>query len=532
MGSVPSFSSIAQSAAITMPRTCLLSSVFIVVCLFAPGARAALEETLPTYHWAYAYLDQLRTRGYLQGLNMAHGPFTRGEVARELLAEQKRIADSPMTLRVSWLYRALSDEFVAEMNSLSGEASEFLEVGVLAQEELKDVEGVSEFRGSARPKVGLSVDGKLFAFNSMTFDQNLLDDSTYLGAEWRGASAFTEQAYIRFRTSHATFIVGRDFNRWGCGRSGTLLISEFARTLDFIVADVYGGPFRLIFLSSQLDDIQGSRRYLSAHRLEVDIQHRLYLGITEAVVYGGPGATPQFPYLNPLLLFHGAQLNGPGLLANTLGSIDILWYPALRWKVFAELLIDDIQLDNEEPGDLEPNEIGLIIGLETADLWGMTGLDVWGEYVRITNRTYNTPNKIERHVHRNRPIGYFEGNDLDRVELGASQWIVDGWQATFRFASLRRGEGRVLADWDAPWLLVDNVSDGYDEPFPFTLNGKVERTIRVGGDIMHHRSSALRFRFGFTYTDIQNKNNVRDKTDSFVSVQFGLWYDFERAFEL
>jgi len=51
-------------------------------------------------------------------------------------------------------------------------------------------------------------------------------------------------------------------------------------------------------------------------------------------------------------------------------------------------LIDDIQIEKSGPGDLEPNEVGYIYGANLADPFGVFGLDVYGEYTRITNRTF------------------------------------------------------------------------------------------------------------------------------------------------
>lgn len=64
-----------------------------------------------------------------------------------------------------------------------------------------------------------------------------------------------------------------------------------------------------------------------------------------------------------------------------------------------EFLIDDYQIDNKVPTDLEPNELGIITGLDIADPLGFEGTTLTAEYTRITNRTYKPYNITEWMLH-------------------------------------------------------------------------------------------------------------------------------------
>jgi hypothetical protein len=176
--------------------------------------------------------------------------------------------------------------------------------------------------------------------------------------------------------------------------------------------------------------------------------------------------------LNPLQVYHAEQMNGPDLTANTLGSIEFTWRPRPGLIAFGEFLLDDYQFDKEEPGDLEPNEIGGLMGIEVTDLM-INNSQAGVELVAITNRTYKTPTGSEWWLHRNGPMGYELGSDLFRMYGWLQVWLHDFSWVEFSLDYLQRGEGELDVPWDSPWDAY-TVEEGYSEPFP---TGVVETTI-------------------------------------------------------
>lgn len=43
------------------------------------------QETLPPYHWANSYVDYLKVRGHLPELSVSERPYSRQQLARQLL---------------------------------------------------------------------------------------------------------------------------------------------------------------------------------------------------------------------------------------------------------------------------------------------------------------------------------------------------------------------------------------------------------------------------------------------------------------
>lgn len=512
--------------------------VFIIAQLF-PNFKlyAGVNETLPTYHWVYDYVEELRLRGFLLELNLAKKPFTRGEIASELvdmLIAGWAMDDMPKAV---WLLDELYVEFASEMNQLrKGNSEDEFSIGLLTQAGIKNDGDNSDDTESFRIKSGFQVGENFVVMNTMNFDADLADESTYIGRTWRGLAAFSEQAYLRYDTERFTVLFGRDFQRWGVGKAGTLLISDYSRPLDQLYADLTVGPVELSFLAAELDKIADNRRFLSAHRIDIRINNSLNIGVSEMLIYGGVNASPLAAFSNPALVFHGENLNDEGTQANTLGSVDVLWYPKRNWRLSASLLIDDIQLDNKEIGDLEPNEIGIILGLRTANPMSFDGVDLWAEYVRITNRTYTTSNIEETLTHRNRPIGYFLGNDFDSRELGASVWIKKGFKLSAALIFIRDGEGGIDVPFTTPWADVDNNGDpiytvegGYSEPFP---TGTVQEITSFNIVAEKSMSNRLRLKFEYKRNSFKNFANVEGIDESDNRIFIGFWYDFLKTVKL
>ncbi len=512
-----------------------IALILLSLTILIPTGRpiAGLTETLPTYHWAYEYMEELRIRGFFGELNFSKKPFSRGEIAESLvglLVAGWAMDDMPKAV---WLLDELYDEFALEMNLFrKGNSIDEFSVGLLTQAGLVNDNSGTDDSESFRIKGGFQAGKHFGVYNAMNFDGDLPKDTTYMGRNWRGLSAFTEQGYVSYETKRFSVLFGRDFRRWGVGRRGTLLISDYSRPLDQIAAELSIGPVELSFIASELNRIEEKRRFLSAHRIDVHLSNSLNVGVSELLIYGGANASPIAAFTNPALVFHGENLNEDSR-SNTLGSIDILWYPKRYWRLSGAILIDDIQLDNKELGDLEPNEIGIILGIRRANPLNVDGVDIWAEYVRITNRTYTTPNREETLIHRNRAIGYFLGNDFDSWEFGASIWLAEGMKIVSSLTLIRDGAGGINEEFTTPWLEKDSdgnyiysIESGYSEPFPTgTVQGITSFEIRAEKSI----SNRLKVRIDFENRSYDNFRNVEGETESENRFFIGFWYDFIRT---
>ncbi len=316
---------------------------------------------------------------------------------------------------------------------------------------------------------------RLFFYSNFILDEQLAGDSSYSGKEWRGFAGKVENAFARIEFENFDLMLGRFASPWGIRRS---FIFSSDRPLDGFSYRYRWGKLTLSYrlarldaLSPEIDSVsQIENRYYAAHRLDLHLSNKLRVGLFETVLFGGAGRQIDLYYLNPILFYHGAQLND-GSNDNTAVGFDFTYKPKVGWKIYGQLMIDDLQIDREIQGDQEPDEYALLGGIYLSDLW--QGLDFQAEYSRVTNRTFNQMLLRNRYLFDNKLIGSALENDYDLTELSIKKWFSNQTLVVGNFSYYRKGEGSIHDEWTQPWTEI--VGD-YSEPFP---TGNVKHTTTV-----------------------------------------------------
>ena len=384
----------------------------------------------------------------------------------------------------------------------------------------EDYRAVRKSRGLGYESVRAGVAGTPFTrvslYADFVLDEESAKDKNYTGKKWRGLAGNVNQAFLSYVSDRVTLMVGRFGSFWGPRSS---LVLSPGQKLDGLGYSVRWGRATLSYRLGALDGLnpdeheveQFEPRYLAAHRVDFHFSRSLRLGVFETVVFGGPGRQIDLFYLNPLIFFHGSQLN-ENLNDNTTVGFDLDFKPTDGCKLYGQVLVDDIQLDDKNHGDKEPDQIGLIAGAYLADLLPM--LDVQAEYSRVSNWTFNQMHERNRYLNDGRPIGGALGNDYDLADLKFSRWWRDDLQSSVNFRFRRQGQGRIDAEWTQPW--VDAEGD-YSEPFPTGVVWKTG-TVSLGLKGFPARYAFVDFEAGVDW--IRNRSHVagENKTRPFVRI--------------
>src|SRR5439155_167715 len=105
-------------------------------------------------------------------------------------------------------------------------------------------------------------------------------------------------------------------------------------------------------------------------------------------------------------------------------------------KLFAQALLDDIQVDRQAASDSEPPSYGVTLGAETV----VQGVVITGFYTQVANLTYRTPNPAE--AVESRLVGLGRNfSDYDQLTLRASLLAGPGVLVQPEATLLRQGEG-------------------------------------------------------------------------------------------
>ncbi|NOX36345.1 MAG: capsule assembly Wzi family protein [Calditrichaeota bacterium] len=533
-------------------------TLFILLMSIATLPLSA-QETLPPYHWVYHYLDYLKVRGFLPDLNYSDRPFSRQQIARALVTIQAEAM--ALTPRERQMVRILLEEFrneiqmlaVAEPEKWQQLIRELLETfrwelfPETITPELKlggfgELSGIqsrtqkSQFR--LHTLVALNWRNRIFLLNnSRIFNR---PDSTYIGKKFRNIYAYTEQGYLNFQNDWLQAKIGRDFLQIGPGRSGQLLISDNSRPFDMYYFRLGTRMVHFSYWGIQLNPRGNTtpqtrtlapyaNRFLNGHRLQFNFKNKVYLGVSEVILYGGPNENWELGYMNPFALYYAHTVNNVGLAANSFFDFDWDIYLIPNVEIYGEFLVDDFQIDKKDPGDLEPNELGLILGANWASPFQINGAQLHLEYVQIRNRTYNAPiNDWEKYLHRNRVIGYYLGNNFERFLLNAYYWIRPDLRLQLLTYYTRQGEGSVQGEFNKDYLQY-TVEEGYSEPFPY---GVVENHLEVGFAVFYNPFPFTTITLEVTRDQFRNYLHRPGNRFNDTTIRLNVWVEWDHTFRV
>ena len=316
--------------------------------------------------------------------------------------------------------------------------------------------------------------------NEMFITYDSLSASKGVNKSVKGLFGFSNRAIITYNTSYHDLIsslsFGRDYYHFGVRKYSALFVSKESRPFDqfrweykYKIAE---GGLTVI----QLDNAGDVRRYLTIHTLKLVLPWGINAFWGESILYTGKNRAVEFQYFNPVILWT------PELIVNSTGDANGFIYGGLElnyfpnWQIWGELLVDDYQVNKEVKGDLEPNEIGLVAGIQKSG-WPFSTSLSWLEYTKITNRTYQTPKPEEAYTHRGYPIGHYLGNDFDLLQmhyehtlakiLAVSYFKPSKMKFYFDIGYLRDGANGIDTPFDTPWENSSvTIETGYSEPFP------------------------------------------------------------------
>jgi len=207
--------------------------------------------------------------------------------------------------------------------------------------------------------------------------------------------------------------------RWGPGKSGQLLLSDWGTSFHQLQARIdFGSRLRLVYVFGSLKTYPeiadtlyisaGSSRtieankFIAAHRLEWNPHNRFRIGFSEVVIFGE--REPELAYLIPVNLFYSAQ-HDLGDEDNVLMSFDAAWIPCPRWRLYGELLIDDITI-GKLGSDFYGNKLGWLGGVTRNEPLGLRNIDITLEMAQLRPLVYTNRYPVNAYTHWTSPLGY------------------------------------------------------------------------------------------------------------------------------
>ena len=190
-----------------------------------------------------------------------------------------------------------------------------------------------------------------------------VDDPGYVWIKNRGAGARLSEAYLQYDFDYGFLRMGRLNRNWGPFADRSLILSANPYSYDGVELGLHSSVFEFRHLFAAFPqyamnfdgDTTGAARYLTAHSLNFMLGRFGTVGITESVVFGRRNGIPDLQYVNPISVYFVTNTIGEGT-GNLMEAVQWDLHPFTdKVSLLGQFLIDDIQVDNKDSGDLKPN---------------------------------------------------------------------------------------------------------------------------------------------------------------------------------
>ena len=452
----------------------------LLLLLLAPAGAFAQEASpyIPLSWWGAPFVEHLITRGRLADPTPLTRPFRSADLVRALDA-----VDSTVVTSAEW---AVVRQMRADLTRREHGPSVRMDVhaGVAAssharRDALREAgPGHGTFSGGAALTLYL---GPAVVVSHPYFDTRLKWDPDWYGKKDRIIAGKASEAYISAQFRFGELFFGILDRNWGPSAVQGLLLSDSPYGPDHLSITIGTSGLRLDGIATQLNsrtDTAGlvHNRYMILHRLWVrpPPPGHWTFDVWEGSVLEGVGRQLEPWYLNLVNVGYITQTNTNAHVNSFLG-FDAQRRAAVT--VFAQGMLDDIQIDRKSALDLKPPSYGLTVGAQ-GSLPRFNG--AWTLfYTRVTNLTYRNENNFETPIYFGLGTGR-NFSDYDQATLRASFMAPPSILLTPEVTFLRQGEGD-------PHLPHPPVTAYPSTPTIFA--GVVTRTLRLAlaGRVRHGR---------------------------------------------
>jgi len=232
------------------------------------------------------------------------------------------------------------------------------------------------------------------------------------------------RAYLTYENGPFVISYGRGENIWGRAKSGSLALSDNSPPFDqfrfeasfwklrfmYVLGEIKQYPqISKIVYAEQVDTnhFVASQKYITAHRIEINLCKNLSLGLYESVIFGDRF---DFSYANPVTFLRGAEHYNRDHDNAAMGAD--FQYIFRTMSVYGEFFIDDITT-KKIGTDWWGNKFAYQAGLFIVEPLGLPGIDHRVEYTKIKPWVYTHKYPINSYAHYGDAIGYFSGPNSD-----------------------------------------------------------------------------------------------------------------------
>src|SRR5882762_6671374 len=417
----------------------LLASLFSSVAFCFPSVAVSQEASpyLPLSHWSTPFIEHLIAAGRVADPSPLSRPFRVEQVVRALEA-----VDSNVVTGAEWaVVKQIRSDLTRHMRGPSSRID--IQVATAAsshgrRDPLREAgPGHATYSGGAGLTLYL---GPVVFVSHPSFDTRLKYDPDWYGKKDRVVAGRFAEAYISAQFTYAELFFGSLDRNWGPSAVRGLLLSDSPYGPDHFGITLGTTGVKLEGIATQLNDLTDTaggtvHRYMVQHRLWIRPPGRWTVDLWEGSVLSGVGRQLEPWYLNFASLGLLSQLN-TGTNVNSFLGFDV--QRSGKVTLFAQGMLDDIQVDKKSAADRKPSSYGLTLGAQGSVPHPAGGWTLF--YTRVSNLTYRNEDNFQTPIYFGLGTGRNFG-DYDQTTLKLSFMPSSDALLQPEITFLRQGEG-------------------------------------------------------------------------------------------
>jgi hypothetical protein len=345
---------------------------------------------------------------------------------------------------------------------------------------------------------------------------------------------------FNFNWSWGSFSLKKDYNKWGHGKYGQLILSDKASSYPHIELRLHPtewidfyymhGWLNSLVIDSSKSFYYGSSniqprlfqeyksKYIVANLLSIKPNNWLNFSLGNSFVYSGDLRPEMFmPFMYYKVMDHNT---GRGDIGDGNGMIyfDVAVKYPKKFKFYSTLLIDVLEIRDLLDGKAYTSWLGYTVGASAVD-FGINHLDVTVEYTKTNPWLYENKYDNTNYKHLNYSLGHWIGQNADLLSIELGYSFLRGLNISLLGQIFRKGGlGDIyIAYHDPPEL-----------PFlyaPKRTESKVQ--LQIDYEVLHN----LYLQGNYTYSDIADEEIGRTQNfllginnSFFIALSYGLKY--------
>ena len=322
--------------------------------------------------------------------------------------------------------------------------------------------------------------------------------------------------------------LGKDFNYYGSGENGKLILSNKAPSFPFVkleINPVKWFKFSYIHgsLNSQVIDSSGIRRgfsrdhfpkiskYFVAHLFSFTPLKYFNISLGESVIY-----SDRFEpiYLIPVAFFRLADhyLTDPDESAGNAQLFGSFWLKSykLKTKFYGSIFIDELSLGTSK----NPQAIGYNVGVKTIDPI-VPESEFIIEYTKILPFVYFHSDKAQTFQNYGYDLGHWIGSNADQIYLSFTKRIIRGLNLQLQYEYTRKGK-------------EESFDEFRYQPEQIFLWGKNNYIIKYGVNLTYEFLNDITLTFSYLNNNKKYLNETKDlmKKGNSSIIIFSFGYGF------